>query len=64
MHQADLAEGEAVGMVVGMEVALSTALDPTMATAAAAMDMVLAATTVAARAAPPDLTAVEINVAA
>jgi hypothetical protein len=35
-----------------------------MATAAAATDMVLAATTVAARAAPPDLTAVEINVAA
>jgi hypothetical protein len=58
MHQADQAEGEAVGM----EVALPMVLDPTMATAAAAMDMVLAATTVAARAAHPGLTAVEINV--
>lgn len=58
MHQADQAEGEAVGMGV----ALPMVLDPTMATAAAAMDMVLAATTVAARAAHPGLTAVEINV--
>jgi hypothetical protein len=62
MHQADQAEGEAVGMVVGMGAALPMVLDPTMATAAAAMDMVLAATTVAARAAHPGLTAVEINV--
>ena len=68
MHQADQAEREAVGMVVGMEVALPMVLDPSMATAAtaataaAAMDMVLAATTVAARAAHPGLTAVEINV--
>jgi NADPH-dependent glutamate synthase beta subunit-like oxidoreductase len=62
MHRVDQVEGGAVGMVVGMEAAPRTVLDPTMATAAVAMDMVPAATIVAARAAHPGLTAVEINV--
>lgn len=64
MHQVDQAEGGAVGMVVGMEAAPRMVLDPTMATAAVAMDMVPAATIVAARAAHPGLTVVEINVVA
>jgi hypothetical protein len=59
MRRVDQAEREAVGM----ELALRMVLDPTMATAVVAMDMVLAVneTTVVARAAHPGLTAVEIS---
>jgi hypothetical protein len=63
MRRADQAEREAVGMAAGTELALRTVLDPTMATAAVAMDLVLVVNvnTAAARVARPGLTAVEIS---
>jgi hypothetical protein len=66
MRQVAQAAREAVDMVVGTELALRMVLDPTMATVAVAMDMVLVVneTIVAARAAHPGLTAVEINAVA
>jgi hypothetical protein len=64
MRQADLADREAVGMVLATDPVLPTVLDLTMATGAVAMGMVLVVNEiiVAAPAARQGLTAVEINV--